>query len=69
MVLLPLFYILTHIHSSDNGGDQLDEELDAILCASYNAYASVCADYSIVIEWRTAELCRKYYVVSVNRPS
>ena len=41
------------------GGASIEDYMEA-LCLSFEAYARECASKSVVLDWRSGGLCRKY---------
>jgi len=35
------------------------DDSGAVVCTTFAAYSQMCADHMLVVEWRTATLCRK----------
>ena len=51
-------YCVAHDNHYDTE-DDLNEELDAILCGHLQSYVGTCAYNDLSIEWRSNTLCRK----------
>ena len=46
-------------HRPNGDKDKLEEELQAVRCSAFTHYAEECSNNGVVVEWRTAKLCRK----------
>jgi hypothetical protein len=53
-------YCSTIEYSDYNTEEELEDELESIVCTHLASYTGSCAYYDLPIEWRSNVLCRKY---------
>ena len=41
-----------------------NEDPDEVVCTATAAYARLCSECGVIIEWRSRTLCRKLYAVT-----
>ena len=46
--------------------DELEKELEAVLCGAFTAYALECSSSGIILDWRTADLCRECTFLAIH---
>ena len=49
--------VLASMASSNDTTRQI--ELDAVVCGSFTAYSSECGSNSVIVDWRSSQLCRE----------